>query len=456
MLPVYCEHFGLNREPFNITPDPNFLFMSASHREALAQLVYGIKARRGFVVLTGEVGTGKTTLIKCLLDELGSTTKTALIFSMVVSPNDLMRYVCEKFGLVSTRENSKQIHDYISLLERFLLDSYSNGENVALIIDEAQNLPTEVLENVRLLSNFETAQDKLLQILLVGQPELGLRLNASELRQIKQRVALRHHLTPLSFDDCEKYIEKRMQIAGGDISLFGFHAVDEVHRFSGGIPRLVNIICDNALLTAYALRKSKVESGMIAEVARDLQIGISEREPNAVQETFVFKSDRLSSNERKMKNAQGAAEMRITRQTAERVYSPIRRDVGLNSTLSASQDQRNVNKNVRYSRSSRGRTTTDSDLAVGNVPSWLFSYIIEQLADAMGPMADFVLRERIAAMGETVESFPRQRIVQLVEETSNEILDDTLKASFKRNILNEIQSMYTAHGSRPGQAHPSS
>ena len=143
MLPVYCEHFGLIREPFNITPDPSFLYLSESHREALAQLVYGIKSRRGFVVLTGEVGTGKTTLIQSLLEELNGSTKTALIFNMIVSPKDLLRYVCEKFGLVSDRENERDVHDYLSLLERFLLDSYRNGDNVAVIIDEAQNLSTE-------------------------------------------------------------------------------------------------------------------------------------------------------------------------------------------------------------------------------------------------------------------------------------------------------------------------
>ena len=145
MLPIYCEHFGLTREPFNITPDPSFLYLSEGHREALAQLVYGIKSRRGFVVLTGEVGTGKTTLIQSLLEELNGSTKTALIFNMIVSPKDLLRYVCEKFGLVSDRENERDVHDYLSLLERFLLDSYRNGDNVAVIIDEAQNLSTEVL-----------------------------------------------------------------------------------------------------------------------------------------------------------------------------------------------------------------------------------------------------------------------------------------------------------------------
>lgn len=455
MLPIYCEHFGLTREPFNITPDPNFLFMSASHREALAQLVYGIKARRGFVVLTGEVGTGKTTMIQCLLDELSSTTKTALIFSMVVSPKDLLRYVCEKFGLVSTQESSKEIHDYVSLLERFLLDSYRSRENVALIIDEAQNLPTEVLENVRLLSNFETAQDKLLQILLVGQPELGTRLNAAELRQIKQRVALRHHLSPLSLADCEKYIETRMKIAGGNISLFHPKSIEAVHKFSGGIPRLVNIICDNALLTTFALRKERVEGNMILEVARDLEINIFEHAANAVQDSPVLRRDSLSKKELTMTTSHGAR-LSAPGRIDEPLREPHMRDTQLNNTLAKSYDHWRKNKNTSNSQGSRDRISTNSNLASANMPSWFFAYMTEQLADAMGPMAVFVLRERIMAMGETVESFPKRRIVQLVEETSSEILDDRLKAGFKRTILNEIQAMYAAqsgHLNRDHQSH---
>src|SRR3972149_5916596 len=237
MLPVYCEHFCLKREPFNITPDPSFLYLSESHKEALAQLVYGIKSRRGFVVLTGEVGTGKTTLIQSLLEELNGSTKTALIFNMIVGAKDLLRYICEKFALVSDQDSQRDVHDYLSLLERFLLDSYRKGDNVAVIIDEAQNLPTEVLENVRLLSNFETPRDKLLQILLVGQPELSSRRNASELRQIKQRVALRHQLHPLNLAECRAYIARRLEVAGGDVSLFTPESVATVHSFSAGIPR---------------------------------------------------------------------------------------------------------------------------------------------------------------------------------------------------------------------------
>jgi general secretion pathway protein A len=437
MLPIYCGHFGLTREPFNITPDPNFLYMSVSHREALAQLVYGIKARRGFVVLTGEVGTGKTTMIQCLLDELNSTTKTALIFNMVVSPKDLLRYVCEKFGLVAHQENLKEIHDYVSLLERFLLETYRKGENVALIIDEAQNLSTEVLENVRLLSNFETAQDKLLQILLVGQPELGARLNATELRQIKQRVALRHHLTPLSYADCEKYIAKRLEIAGGSISLFVPKAIDAVHKYSGGIPRLVNIICDNALLTVYALRKDKVEAGMIAEVAQDLQLTVS---PGFATKTVDLNVARAISFNSKSSSSAPAGlaapkpERSVTAADSTSKAQPV--NVPIVSNVSD-----HATATVVYSRDAKNNISTTSKFGSGVVSAQFLEYMISALTEAMGPMASVIVYEQIAAMGESVMEFPKRRVVELIEQTTREISSESAKANCKRAMLEGMRGI---------------
>jgi general secretion pathway protein A len=437
MLPIYCGHFGLTREPFNITPDPNFLYMSASHREALAQLVYGIKARRGFVVLTGEVGTGKTTMIQCLLDELNSTTKTALIFNMVVNPKDLLRYVCEKFGLVALQESLKEIHDYVSLLERFLLESYRKGENVALIIDEAQNLSTEVLENVRLLSNFETAQDKLLQILLVGQPELGARLNASELRQIKQRVALRHHLTPLSYADCEKYIAKRLEIAGGSISLFGPKAIDAVHKYSGGIPRLVNIICDNALLTVYALRKSKVEAGMITEVAQDLQLTVS---PVFATIPVDLNAERVISLNPKNRSS-GPADLAAVKpeRNVTAAYTSSKAQPGSVPIVSNVSDH--ATATVVYSRDAKSNISTTSKYGSGVVSAQFLDYMISVLTEAMGPMASVIVYEQIAAMSESVAEFPKRRVVELIEQTTREISNESAKANCKRAMLEGMRGI---------------
>jgi len=278
MLPVYQEHFGLIREPFNVTPDPSFLYLSTSHREALAQLIYGIKARKGFIVLTGEVGTGKTTLIRALLRELnGNNTQTSLIYNTIVTPKDLLRHVCDDYGIINYKQSRKSSLDYLEFLNEFLLESYKKSSNCALIIDEAQNLSCKALETIRLLSNFETAEDKLLQILLVGQPELATRLSSPELRQLKQRVTLRHHLRALNFAECSAYIAKRMEVAGGSSSVFTPRALETIYTYSGGVPRLVNILCDNGLLTAYALGQKSVKAPMIREVAEDLNITVPEK-----------------------------------------------------------------------------------------------------------------------------------------------------------------------------------
>jgi len=293
MEALYQNYFGFVEAPFNISPDPSFLYLSSSHREGLAQLSYGIKGRKGFIVLTGEVGTGKTTLVRTLLNDLGNTTHTALIFNTIVSARDLMRYVCEEYGLVEIKQASQDIHDYIVLLNEFLLATYQRGENCALIIDEAQNLSADVLESVRLLSNFETSKDKLLQILLVGQPELAERLNSPELRQLKQRVTLRYRLRNLSLAESSDYIKNRLQIARGNTALFTQTAVETIYLYSRGIPRIINVLCDNGLLTTYALGRKEVDASIIREVAEDLNLrGSAQSVGVPVRDLNVFDAQR--------------------------------------------------------------------------------------------------------------------------------------------------------------------
>jgi type II secretory pathway predicted ATPase ExeA len=440
MLPIYCDHFHLTQEPFNITPDPSFLYLSDSHKEALAQLVYGIKARRGFVVLTGEVGTGKTTLIQCLLEELNGTTKTAVLFNMIVSPKDLLRYVCEKFGLVGDQDGHREVHDYICLLERFLLESYRNRENVALIIDEAQNLSTEVLENVRLLSNFETAHHKLLQILLVGQPELSNRLNAFEVRQMKQRVALRHHLSPLNLPECREYIAKRLEIAGGSISLFKAKAVEAVHTYSGGIPRLINILCDNGLLTAYALRRNTVEAGMIAEIARDLQLTALRGNGVAGGRAVVTKPKERSYLESKESNFQLIDRAGMNMPAKSKIDQSFI-EVGTRIEPAKEEVRKSPDELFHDPKELERRVSIAVESGSDAVPAEFFDRMTDSLTEAMGPMASLVIREQVSALGESLEAFPKSRLAELVEAASQDILDEPLKIRFRQVILDEIPTI---------------
>jgi general secretion pathway protein A len=404
---LYETHFGLCQAPFNITPDPSFLYPSGSHREGLAQLSYGIRARKGFVVLTGEVGTGKTTLIHALLNDLNGSTQTALIFSTIDTPIDLLRSVCEEFGLVDPRRPRQEIHDYLVFLNEFLLESYQKGENCALIIDEAQNLSAEVLESVRLLSNFETSKDKLLQILLVGQPELAVRLNSPELRQLKQRVMLRHHLRALSLQDCREYVSNRLKVAGGDRAIFTPNAIESIYSYSGGIPRLVNVLCDNALLTAYALRKQEIDAAIVREVAEDLSI-------TASAETRLVPVRQFANNTNR--NYPSHA---LSVQSGE-----IRSGVACYETKPATVKQ-----------------FPKTPVPTPVVPAGFFGTFAAALMEAMGPMSGIVLRDQIKNLGESSESFPLTKLDMLLESLSHEILDETMRAQFRQQMFQQIRTL---------------
>ena len=265
---MYTKFYGFREKPFEITPDPQYLYLSENHREALAHLTYAVKEKRGFTVITGEVGTGKTTLIQTLLSKLDGHTKTAYLFNPKLGPTDFLHYICEDFGLRSQKGSKGQ---YLASLHHFLVNCYSRNENVVLIIDEAQNLDPELLEEVRLLTNLETPKSKLLQVVLMGQPELDEILNRPQFRQLKQRVSLRYHMQPLSKEETKEYIQKRLSTARAtETSIFTPKALNEIYRYSKGIPRLINIICDNALLTGYATDQKIVGDKIIREVISGL------------------------------------------------------------------------------------------------------------------------------------------------------------------------------------------
>src|ERR1041385_5561964 len=243
----YLNFYGLKEAPFTISPNPRFLYLSAKHREALNHLLYGIRERKGFVQLTGEVGAGKTTLCRALLDQLPPEQySTALILNPVLQPDQMMAAIATEFGLNVRGMDRFQI---LQLLNHFLLEEMAKGRDVVLIIDEAQNLTNDLLEQVRLISNLETDDRKLLQIVLMGQPELRDRLNDHSLRQLRQRITVRYHLKPLTKPELAQYVQHRLQVSGGNgVPYFTRPALWRIYRYSKGIPRLVNAVCDKALL----------------------------------------------------------------------------------------------------------------------------------------------------------------------------------------------------------------
>jgi len=270
---MYLKFFGLDEKPFNATPDPRFLYMSPGHREALAQLQYGTQERKGFIVLTGKVGTGKTTLLHALRRRLDGSTAVSYVFNSTLPFDGILDYVLEDLGIAKQEESRAR---RLMALNNFLIESERAGQNTVLIIDEAQNLPPDVLEQIRLLSNFETATSKLLQILLVGQPELTARLNLPELRQLKQRVGLRCQIPPLTQEEGRHYIRNRLRIAGArDLTLFHDAAIDRMTQYAGGIPRLINILGDHSLLFGYAEQKRRIDRSCVDQAIAYLEEGMT-------------------------------------------------------------------------------------------------------------------------------------------------------------------------------------
>ncbi|MGD2084214.1 MAG: AAA family ATPase, partial [Chromatiales bacterium] len=245
---MYESHFGLSERPFSIAPDPRYVYLSQAHEDALAHLLYGVGEGGGFVQLTGEVGTGKTTLIRSLVDQLPANVDLALIFNPRLSPRELVATVCDELHIPYPEGAS--LKDLIDRLNERLLASFAAGRRIVLIIDEAQALDPDVLEQVRLLTNLETTREKLLQIVLVGQPELRDALARPELRQLAQRITARYHLEPLSIEDTRNYVLHRLNVAGAKRPLFSDPAIREIQRSSGGVPRLTNVIADRSLLGA--------------------------------------------------------------------------------------------------------------------------------------------------------------------------------------------------------------
>ncbi len=265
---MYQEFYGLKEKPFALTPDPQFLYLSESHRTALESLLYGIEQREGFIVITGDIGTGKTTICRAALEQMDKKVKTAVIFNSHLTERELLKSILQDFGLLLKGRSRKEL---IDLLNRFLLDQLAQGGNVVIIIDEAQNLSIPVLEQIRMLSNLETEKEKMLQIVLLGQLELNEKLKAPELKQLNQRIAIRHQLAPLTLSETESYIHQRLSIAGAQGRItFSRSALKEIYRFSKGIPRRINLICDRCLLAGFVDQTHRIDRKHVEEAKRSL------------------------------------------------------------------------------------------------------------------------------------------------------------------------------------------
>ncbi len=264
---IYDAFFGFREEPFGVTPNPKFLYLSKNHEDALAHLNFGMSESKGFIMLTGEVGSGKTTLIRYLLDNLGADTHTSLIINPMIAPLDILKLINHDFGVTCSGNTQKE---QLDALNSFLLKAFSKNEKAVLVIDEAQELSVECLEFIRLLSNLETNTKKLLQVILVGQPQLKKIVASAPLKQLDQRIAVRYHLEPLDFNDAIIYIGHRLKIAGGGMTVFPVKGIRLIYKYSRGIPRLINLTCDRTLLLSYSEGKIKINTAIVRKAIKDL------------------------------------------------------------------------------------------------------------------------------------------------------------------------------------------
>lgn len=284
---MYKDYFGLKEEPFSIAPDPQFLYMSERHREALAHLIYGMKADSGFVLLSGEVGTGKTTVCRCLLGQIPDNSEIAFILNPKLSVVELLATICDELKICYPVHQTS-IKVFVDLINRYLLDAHAQGKQTVLIIDEAQNLQADVLEQIRLLTNLETDKHKLLQVIMLGQPELNRILERPELRQLEQRVTARYHLEPLGKDEIEGYLHHRLSVAGVERPLFSKAAVSKLYSLSGGVPRLINLLCDRALLGAYVKGQSVVSPELLKKAASEIFASKVKREKGSNLLSWIY------------------------------------------------------------------------------------------------------------------------------------------------------------------------
>jgi general secretion pathway protein A len=401
---MYTAYFGFREKPFNVTPDPRFFYLNVGYDEAYANLLYGIRERKGFLLLTGEVGTGKTTILQRLMDELESSVRFVFFYNTNLTFEELMTFICEELGL-AVKDTSQLAK--IRALNEFLLEQLRKGSTTVLVIDEAQNLREEIFENIRLLSNLETPREKLLQIILAGQPELEAKLERSQLRQLKQRIAVQWRLEGLGEEEVGAFVQYRLKAVGYEgRELFSRDAIRKIAAYSKGTPRLINIICDKALLIAYADAKKRVSAEIISEVARDMRLGLA----GPMRE---FTNNPLRSSDREHQTY--------------RHETPLHEQARMADT--AKFDDEANNKKGFHSNFESAPTRLTND------PTTQFLDVVATaLTEAMGPMAPIVLRSHLTALDDRVATQPMASLAKIVELVSPEILDKELRAEFQQKM----------------------
>lgn len=410
---TFENYFGFRETPFGVTPDPRFFYSHPLYLEGLAALVYGIKAKKGMMMLTGEVGTGKTILLRKLMRQLETTVQFVFISSSHITSYGLVELMIQDLGLANKEKNRlEMIHE----LNDYLLAQLQKGRAVALLIDEGQNLSDDALEGLCSLSNLETEEEKLLQIVLVGQPELATRLGKSSFRRIKQRIAIHHRLQSLqTIGEVEDYMRHRLRVAGYEgPEIFNREAIEAVWYYSAGTPRLINIICDSALALTCQTFKKKVSAYTVMKAASALLLERGHEAPKlGTSEGGAPRVKALARIHQKRREANG---------TDVNAGGPLPRaivELGPAEELSMP------------SMEPRGAI----------VSSQFFDYMIRIATAAMGPMAHLVLRDQIAALGESQDAFPRIKLSQLIDLVSREILNETMRERFQNMMLQEMDAL---------------
>lgn len=413
---TFESYFGFRETPFGVTPDPRFFYSSPPYLEGLAAFVYGIRAKKGFMLLTGEVGTGKTILLRKLMRQLQSTVHFVFISSSHITSYGLVELMVQDLGLPNKEKNRLEL---IHELNSHLIQQLQRGQTVALLIDEGQNLSDEALEGLCGLSNLETDEEKLLQIVLVGQPELASRLNKSSLRRLKQRVAIHHRLYSLqSIGEVEDYIRHRLQVAGYEgPEIFNKEAIETVWYYSAGTPRLINIICDNGLAMAYEAGKRRVSPYMIMKAAGALLLERGHELPK----------------------------IGVPDNGASRARAQAARNNQKRTETSASEAKKQPDGSSVPAQEAEPVTSSQAGLQEPAVAPEFFDYLTRAATAAMGPMAALVLRDQISALGESRDAFPHLKLRELVELVSREILNEAMRNYFQEMMFEEIDALDSLH-----------